>query len=57
MKYTEALNDAVIEQIKQDIVSKDYTAIWEMLDFVPKHNLEQFFSEDTLVGLKARLKK
>ena len=39
------LMDRVIKQIEQDVANKDFTAIEEMLQFVPEHILEGFISE------------
>ena len=39
------LIDAVIEQIQQDVKNADYTAIEELLNFVPETNLKSFLSE------------
>jgi hypothetical protein len=41
----EELNDAVIEQIQQDVRNQDFTAIEELLNFVPEANLKSFLSE------------
>ena len=41
----EELIDAVIEQIQQDVKNADYTAIEELLNFVPETNLKSFLSE------------
>ena len=43
---TEALIDAVLEQILKDIEDGDTTAVWELLSFIPKDNLLQFLPED-----------
>jgi hypothetical protein len=42
----EQLIDNVIEQIKKDIESGDFTAIDELLRYVPTQKLEAFLSED-----------
>ncbi len=39
------LIDAVIEQITQDVKNADFTAIEELLNFVPETNLKSFLSE------------
>jgi hypothetical protein len=41
----EELIDAVIEQIQQDVKNADFTAIEELLNFVPETNLKSFLSE------------
>ena len=41
----EELIDAVIEQIIQDVKNADYTAIQELLCYVPETNLKSFLSE------------
>ena len=41
----EELVDLVLEQIAQDVANKDYTAIEELLHFVPESNLKSFLSE------------
>ena len=41
----EQLIDALIEQIKQDVKNQDFTAIEELLNFVPETNLKSFLSE------------
>ena len=41
----EELVDLVLEQISQDVANKDYTAIEELLHFVPESNLKSFLSE------------
>ena len=41
----DALIDYVINQIKADMLDEDYTAIAEMLRFVPIKNLQAFLSE------------
>ena len=41
----EELVDAVIEQIQQDVKNADYTAIQELLCYVPEKNLKSFLSE------------
>ncbi len=40
------LIDAVIEQITQDVKNADFTAIEELLKFVPRKNLIAFLKED-----------
>ena len=39
------LIDRVLKQIEQDVANKDFTAIEELLQFVPEHILEGFISE------------
>jgi hypothetical protein len=39
------LIDAVIEQIIQDVKNQDFTAIQELLCYVPETNLKSFLSE------------
>ena len=39
------LIDLVIEQIIQDVKNADFTAIEELLSFVPEANLKSFLSE------------
>jgi hypothetical protein len=39
------LIDRVLKQIEQDVGNKDFTAIEELLQFVPEHILEGFLSE------------
>lgn len=39
------LVDRVIKQIEQDVANKDFTAIEELLQFVPQDILEGFISE------------
>jgi hypothetical protein len=41
----EELIDKVIEQLKRDIICKDYTAIDELLREVPEANLLAFLME------------
>ena len=41
----EDLIDLVIEQIAEDVQNKDFTAIVELLGFVPEANLKSFLSE------------
>lgn len=42
----EELFDKVLEQLKRDIICKDYTAIEELLRDVPEENLLAFLSEE-----------
>jgi len=44
-KHSQRLKDVVIEQIKEDVMNADMTAIDELLNFVPKENLTAFLSE------------
>ena len=39
------LMDRVLKQIEQDVGNKDFTALEEMLQYVPEHVLEGFISE------------
>jgi hypothetical protein len=39
------LVDRVLKQIEQDVANQDFTAIEELLQFVPEHILEGFISE------------
>ena len=39
------LIDRVLKQIEQDVANQDFTAIEELLQFVPEHILEGFISE------------
>jgi hypothetical protein len=41
----EELVELVLLQIEQDITNKDFTAIEELLNFVPENNLKSFLSE------------
>ena len=41
----EELVELVLLQIEQDITNKDFTAIEELLNFVPETNLKSFLSE------------
>jgi hypothetical protein len=41
----DALINAVIEQIKTDIENGDYTALAEMLGYIPDETLEAFLPE------------
>ena len=41
----EELMELVLLQIEQDITNKDFTAIEELLNFVPETNLKSFLSE------------
>jgi hypothetical protein len=43
---SDKLIDAVIEQIKKDILIGDVTAIDELLRYLPKQKLEAFLSEE-----------
>lgn len=38
--------DAVIEQLKEDFLTGDYTVLEELLFFIPKKNLVESLSED-----------
>jgi hypothetical protein len=39
------LIELVLDQIVQDVGNKDFTAIQELLNFVPETNLKSFLSE------------
>jgi hypothetical protein len=39
------LVDLVLLQLEQDVGNKDFTAIEELLNFVPETNLKSFLSE------------
>jgi|Laugresbdmm110sn_1035088.scaffolds.fasta_scaffold169583_2 hypothetical protein len=41
----EELMDLVLDQIAQDVDNKDFTAIEELLAFVPESKLKAFLSE------------
>ena len=45
-KLSEDLFDRVIDQLRADIEWRDYTAIEELLKFVPRENLIAFLKED-----------
>jgi hypothetical protein len=45
-KLGEDLFDRVIDQLRADIEWRDYTAIEELLKFVPRENLIAFLKED-----------
>jgi hypothetical protein len=47
MKTLDNLIDAVIDQIKKDIMDGDITAIDELLKSVPVKNLESYLPEVT----------
>jgi hypothetical protein len=42
----EALIDQVLKQIEQDVANKDFTAIEELLQYVPADILKGFLSEE-----------
>ena len=42
---SQTLIDLVIEQIIQDVKNADFTAIEELLNFVPENTLKSFLSE------------
>ena len=44
-KLSEDLFDRVIDQLRADIEWRDYTAIEELLSYVPENNLKSFLSE------------
>ena len=50
--YVEALLDAAIEQIQRDLRQGDATAIYDLLETVPKQRLEGFLNEEALAELK-----
>ena len=41
----EELVDLVLDEIVQDVENKDFTAIEELLHFVPEMNLKSYLSE------------
>ena len=41
----EELIELVLLQLEQDVGNKDFTAIEELLNFVPETNLKSFLSE------------
>jgi hypothetical protein len=45
LQEAQDLIDLVIEQIIQDVKNADYTAIQELLCYVPESNLKSFLSE------------
>ena len=45
LQEAQDLIDQVIEQIIQDVKNADYTAIQELLCYVPEANLKSFLSE------------
>ena len=45
-KLDEDLLDGVIDQLRADIEWRDYTAIEELLQFVPRENLIAYLSEE-----------
>ena len=45
LQEAQDLIDLVIEQIIQDVKNADYTAIQELLCYVPETNLKSFLSE------------
>ena len=45
-KLSEDLFDRVIDQLRADIEWRDFTAIEELLKFVPRENLIAFLKED-----------
>jgi hypothetical protein len=45
LQEAQDLIDLVIEQIIQDVKNADYTAIQELLCYVPEKNLKSFLSE------------
>ena len=45
LQEAQDLIDLVIEQIIQDVKNADYTAINELLCYVPEANLKSFLSE------------
>jgi hypothetical protein len=44
----QSLMDRVLAQIEQDVRNKDFTAIEELLNFVPEKNLIAFLPEVTI---------
>lgn len=45
LQEAQDLIDLVLDQIVQDVQNKDFTAIVELLSFVPETNLKSFLSE------------
>jgi hypothetical protein len=45
LQEAQDLIDLVLDQIVQDVQNKDFTAIQELLAFVPETNLKSFLSE------------
>jgi hypothetical protein len=45
LQEAQDLIDLVLDQIVQDVQNKDFTAIVELLSFVPENNLKSFLSE------------
>jgi hypothetical protein len=45
LQEAQDLIDLVIEQIIQDVKNADFTAIEELLSYVPENNLKSFLSE------------
>ena len=45
LQEAQDLIDLVLDQIVQDVQNKDFTAIVELLNFVPETNLKSFLSE------------
>jgi hypothetical protein len=45
LQEAQDLIDLVLDQIVQDVQNKDFTAIQELLNFVPETNLKSFLSE------------
>ena len=46
----EALIDRVLKQIEQDVGNQDFTAIEELLQFVPEDRLRAFLPEVETIG-------
>lgn len=44
--------EAVIQQIKEDLAMQDESAIYELLEFLPKKNLLAYLPEDISNELK-----
>ena len=44
--------EAVIEQMKEDFAMQDVTAIYELLEFLPKKNLLGYLPEEVADQLK-----
>ncbi len=44
--------EAVIEQMKEDFAMQDVTAIYELLEFLPKKNLLGYLPEEVAEQLK-----
>ena len=52
--YTHELMDAVAEQIANDVVAGDFTAIQELLENLEAHQLEAYLPEETAEKLMSK---